>query len=859
MLGLAVATVRARRTAFAGSFTALCLGVAVLTMSALILLSGDGGVPGRYAGAPVLVRSAQGGTGPDGVFLERAPWSARQTEELTRALAAVPGVRRAVPDRSFYAQAVADGEPIRDAGQRKGDRLGHGWSSAALAPYRLTAGRAPHRSDEVALDRALGARPGERITLLTAAGPERFTVSGTVDGPGYYLTDERAAELSGGVRVIGLLTERGADPGAVATAARSAVKDSAVKDSAVKDSAAKDSAAAGSGTVLDGAARSELAPVQDAKTRWIGGQVLTAMGALSAFATVFVVASTFAFSVAGGRRELGLLRAVGATGRQLRRLLYGQALAVGAAGAAAGALLGAALAPALGSVFTDAGFLPPGFAVRRQAWVLAATFAAGLAVALTAVWSASRRAARTGPLEALREAAADDRPMTRARALTGIAFTALGCAAAAGTGFADPTDMTTLALCTAVGLITGVTLLVPAVVPPLVRAVSWPLVRGRGAGGMLVSEGMLTAVRRTASTTAPVLATVGFVVLITGNTQTSVHSYATRDTASVRAEAAVVARDGTPGLSDAAAGSVPGTGLLATTVYGGAAKTPMEAAGIDPGAFADVHHRLRTVSGSLARLRGPGTVAVTESALTTLGGHTTAEVTSAEVTTAEVTSTEVTTAEVTFEDGRTERLRIVAVLADRTAPTPYTALLPRATVRAHDPSALTDVVYRTGPATSSAALRGLGAEEVSVADYARRADAEEDRLVEVFTLLLVAMSAGCTGVAVANTLLMSTADRLRDLRLLRLSGATLRQVLWTVAAETTFVVALGSVLGALTALPSLLGVRAGLTGTFGVPVRLIVPAAPVAAAVAGCLVLALAASVLPARVALAKAVRAGAG
>ncbi|MEU0812137.1 FtsX-like permease family protein [Streptomyces sp. NPDC005970] len=825
MLGLAVATVRARRTAFAGSFAALCLGVAVLTMSTLILLSGDGGVPGRYAGAPVVVRSAQGSTGPDGVFLERAPWSAQQTKELTRALGALPGVRRAVPDRSFSAQAVAGGDPARDARQRAGDRLGHGWSAAALAPYRLTAGRAPQRADEVALDRALGARPGERITLLTAAGAGRFTVSGTVDGPGYYLTDERAAALSGGVRVIGLLTERGADPGAVATAARSVVKGSAVS---------------GAGEVLSGGARSGLAPVQDAKTRWIGGQVLTAMGALSAFATVLVVASTFALSVAGGRRELGLLRAVGATGRQLRRLLYGQALAVGAAGAAAGALLGAALAPALGGVLTDAGFLPPGFAVHRQAWVLAATFAAGLAVALAAVWSASRRAARTGPLEALREAAADDRPMTRARALTGIAFTALGCAAAAGTAFADPADMTTLALCTAVGLVTGVTLLVPAVVPPLVRAVSRPLGRRGGALGVLVREGMLTAVRRTASTTAPVLATVGFVVLITGNTQTSVHSYATRDTVSVRAEAAVVARDGTPGLSDAAAGSVPGTGLLATTVYGGAAKTPVRAAGVDPAAFADVHHRLRTVSGSLARLRGPGTVAVTESALATLGGH--------------------GTTRVTFEDGRTERLRIVAVLSDRTAPAPYALLLPREVVRAHDPNALSDVVYRTGgPAPSPAALRRLGAEEVSVAAYAGRADAEEDRLVEIFTLLLVAMSAGCTGVAVANTLLMSTADRLPDLRLLRLVGATPRQVLWTVAAETAFVVALGSVLGALTALPSLLGLRVGLSGTLGVPVRLVVPVTPVAAAVAGCLVLALAASVLPARAALAKASRVGAG
>ncbi|MER6142104.1 ABC transporter permease [Streptomyces sparsogenes] len=814
MLGLAVATVRARPVSFAGSFAALCLGVAMLTMSALILLAGDTGVPGRYAGAPVLVRSAQS-TGTDGVFLERAPWSARQTRDLTRALSAVPGVRRAVPDRSFYAQAVVDGEPV--GRQRKGDRLGHGWSSAALGPYRLTAGRAPHRPGEVALGRGLGARPGERITLLTAAGPARFTVSGTVDGPGYYLTDERAAALSGGVRVIGLLTEEGADPGAVAAAARSAVQEA--------------------GQVLAGAARGELAPARDAKTRWIGGQVLTAMAVLSGFATVFVVASTFAFGVAGGRRELGLLRTVGATGRQLRRLLYGQALAVGAAGAGAGALLGAAFAPALGAVLTDAGFLPPGFAVHRPAWVLAAAFAAGLAVALTAVWSASRRAARTGPLEALREAASDDRPMTRARAVTGIAFTALGCAAAAATAFADPTDMTGLALVTAVGLITGVTLLVPAVVPPLVRAVTRPLARRRGALGMLVREGTLAAVRRTASTTAPVLATVGFVVLITGNTQTSVHSYADRDTASVRARAAVVARDGTPGLSDAAARSVPGTGPLATTVYAGAARTPWEAAGVDPARFAEVHPRLRAVSGSLARLDGPGTVAVTRSALASLDGH--------------------TAVEVTFEDGRTEKLRIVAVLADGTAPAPYTALLPRHTVRSHDPTALTDVVYRTGPAASPAALRQLGAEEVGVAAYAGRADAEEDRLVEVFTLLLVGMSAGCTGLAVANTLLMATADRLRDLRLLRLSGATTRQVLATVAAETTFVVALGSVLGALTALPSLLGIRAGLSGSLGVPVRLVVPLTPVAVAVAGCLVLALAASVLPARAALAKGTRLG--
>lgn len=202
------------------------------------------------------------------------------------------------------------------------------------------------------------------------------------------------------------------------------------------------------------------------------------------------------------------------------------------------------------------------------------------------------------------------------------------------------------------------------------------------------------------------------------------------------------------------------------------------------------------------------------------------------------------TARLTFEDGTTAPVRVVAVLDDRTVP--YGVLLGRATVRAHDPSALTEVVHRTGGGPA----REAGARETTVEEHAGRDSAEEDRLVWVFTLLLVALSAGYTAVAVASTLLTATADRLPDLRVLRRSGATPRQVLGTVAAETGFVVALGSVLGAVAALPSLLGIRAGLSGTLGVPVDLVVPWTPALAAVAACLLLALAASVLPARRAL---------
>ena len=47
------------------------------------------------------------------------------------------------------------------------------------------------------------------------------------------------------------------------------------------------------------------------------------MSAVSLFMAIFVVGSTFGFVVATRRQELGLLRLIGATGRQIRRLVVG--------------------------------------------------------------------------------------------------------------------------------------------------------------------------------------------------------------------------------------------------------------------------------------------------------------------------------------------------------------------------------------------------------------------------------------------------------------------------------------------------------------------------------------------------------
>ncbi|MGI5155268.1 ABC transporter permease [Microbispora sp. CA-102843] len=761
---------RGRWTGLAGTFVALCLGAAVLTASALLLTSAGPRVPARYAAAPLLVR-APGVPGDENGFAENRPWSPETVEALVRALASVPGVAAAVPDRAFYAQAVVRGRPA-------GGHVARGWSTAALAPHRLLAGRPPVRAGEVVLDRALGLAPGSPVALLTAKGTAPYTVTGLTDGPGPYVSDGEAGRLGGGVRVIGLLTRPQADLAAVRAAVLRAVR----------------GVVGGSGQVLAGPDRAVAEPAADARTRWIGMQVLTAMALLGGFVSVFVVASAFAFRVTQRRREFGLLRAVGATPRQVRLVVYGEALAVGAVAAAAGALLGAVVAPAVGGVLVAAGFEPESFGVRFTPLPVAGAVAAGIAAGLLGAWSASGRAARVRPLEALRDHAAGRTPMTCLRWIAGVVSVAGGLTLAVASGSAREDALVNDVLLAAMALLAGLTLLAPVVLPPLVRVISWPI--SRSAVGMLAGRSAMTAVRRTAATAAPVLLTVGFAVLVTGMVRTTAAAY-TAGRAVDTPAAAVLVPDGAPGLSDAAlaAASVPTTATapLPTTVYG---DRPL-------GALGDGHHAAdeMAVAGWVARDHDwrKGDVVP-----------------------------------LTFEDGSTVRLRIAAVLPDA----PAEVLVSRDTVRAHDPSALTPEAYVSRPAE----MVFPGARTVSVADRAAGDQAEEDRLVWLFTLLLVGVSAGYSGLAIVNTQVMAASARAREFAVLRLSGATRRQVTAAAVAEAALVTGIGTVLGLAVAVPALLGMRAGLAQKSGAAVPLVVPWPTVAAVVAACLVLAAGAS-----------------
>lgn len=417
--GLARAAVRFKPASFAGTFVALMMAALIVSACGILLETGArASVPAeRYATAPVVVAADQYArfvTGSGDSRSESAdllPDTARVDAALAGKAARVPGAEGAVPDFTF---------PVR---QGDGTLTGHGWGAHTFTGAALTSGAAP-RTGEVVLDaaaaRAAKAGVGDTVTLETATGRADFRVSGLAKtGPGDmaegatgWFADAQASALAGHpgkADAIAVLAKDGADADALAAGVEKALAGSGARVHTGDDR----------GAVEDrglGYAREMLTA--------LGGS----FGGIAAMVAVFTASGTVARSVAQRAREFALLRAVGATPRQIRRAVAAEALLVAPAAGLVGCLPGIGLAHWWFGQLQARGAVPEAVDLHISWIPLVVAVGTGLLTALAAGWAAGRRPAKIRPGQALTEASVEPlRP--------GVIRTLLGLGALVGGGF----------------------------------------------------------------------------------------------------------------------------------------------------------------------------------------------------------------------------------------------------------------------------------------------------------------------------------------------------------------------------------------------------------------------------------------
>ncbi|GAA1859482.1 FtsX-like permease family protein [Brevibacterium marinum] len=763
---LAFAQLRSRWSGFVGSFVVIVLGVALVTTTLLVIIASEAKVPDRLADTPIVVtqRPTATLTGSTGA---RQPWENSVGERLASDLQGVDGVDSAIVDRSFYAQVVKDGKPI---GDDEDTTAGHGWSSTKLAPYRLTTGTAPDGPHDVVVDDSLGIGVDDTVGLLTASGERAVTVTGTVDGPGVYVSESMAERLSPGAAAIGLTLDRGTSSEAVA--------------SDVDD-------IAGSADVLTGQQRSALESPSLAKIRAQGGQLLSAMALLGAFVSVFVVASTFAFDVARRRRELALLRVIGATPRQIRGMILGEAAVTGVIGSIVGAVVGVIGGPPVGALLKHLELTDPALHVQPAFVPIGVAVIMGVVVALAGAASAGQRASRVVPMKALRSAQVESRGTTRAMAVLGSIALAVGVVFAVITVMTEANRQLVLGLVTAMILTVAAALLAPFLIVPAVKFLSWPVRRCRGAATMLVRSEILNAPRRAGSIAAPIILTIGFATLISALAPTISTAYPAGVTAALSGQK-IVQPVGTPGLSeplvqDITRGTDQHVAALYTQLFVDDPSMPGEA------------NTIVDAQGRLAPSDHTSDGLVVQQQLADQFGWATGD-----------------SVRVGFVDGTSEHLPITKIIETSTAQPPVS--LSRSIVRSHDRSTMTDDLFIAAQDAPDDA--GPRAESQDAKTFADREYADDARLFEQFSTILLILAVGYSALSVANTIGMAAHARRGDLAVLRGAGGTIKQIVGLISAETFLIGLIGALLGLTATMPPLAAIAAGLEQTTGVPVSI---------------------------------------
>jgi putative ABC transport system permease protein len=781
----------AHRLRYALTALAVLLGVAFIAgtfvLNDTINASFNGLFTQIYQGTSAVVRAAEPFNPGTNLQVQRQ----RIPASLAGRLARVPGVKAVAADIEGYAQLVTrHGKPIKGTSSGA-PTLGVAWTgTSTLNPLRLLPGGQPPRtSSQVVIDRHSAAvghfRVGDQVTILSQLHPATYTITGIAswgraDSPlGATIaafTPARAARVlgqPGKVSQISIEAAPHVPQPLLMSRLRAAIR--------------------GTPGVQVVSSQAVIAEGQQSIRQALSfiGVFLLVFAFVALFTGSFVIFNTFSIIVAQRLRELALLRAVGASRRQVMASVLGESVIIGVLASVAGLGAGIALAIGLKAGLSELGFDLPATGLVVNPRTILVSPAAGIVVTLAAAISPARRAARIPPVAAIQDVAAEPRRPPVVRAVRG-AVLAAGGGAALGAGLSGAAgNRVVLTGAGALAVFTGVAVLGPFVARPASRLLGAPLA-ARGTTGQLGRQNAMRNPSRTAVTAAALMVGVTLVSLTAIVASSVKASVGTIIDSAVRADFVVSsgsALGGSAGFSPrlerslaalpqvrATAGLRSGVVKIGGQVVQVVATDPVQAAPL---------FNLGVTRGNLARMTTRGIAVSTQAAASqhlSLGSR----------------------VPVTFASNGNATYTVQVIYSVRDLAGDY--ILPLAAARAHFPQALdADVFVKLAAGVSARAGRHAigqvlaaypGATLEDQVQYkAQQAQQVNQLLNLVYGLLALAIVIALIGIA--NTLALSVHERTRELGLLRAVGTTRGQLRSIVRAEALIISLFGALEGLL--------------------------------------------------------------
>ncbi|MFK4147983.1 ABC transporter permease [Streptomyces sp. NPDC004065] len=706
---------------------------------------------------------------------------------------AVQGVRSAEGTVFSTSVTVVDADKNNLSPSSGAPTIVGSWNGNDARTMEVSSGTAPRNSGQVMVDADTADKHhlklGDEIGVISAIGTHRARISGiaefTVTNPGaaiFYL-DTRTAQRT-------LVGRTGVYTNVNVTAAPG-VSDAQLKRNVV--------AGIGSGYKVQTAKETADANQKDVQSFMnVMRYAMLGFAGIAFLVGIFLIINTFSMLVAQRTREIGLMRAIGSSRRQVNRSVLAEALLLGVFGSVLGVGAGVGIAVGLMKLMGKIG-MHLSTDDLTVAWTTpVAGVLLGVVVTVLAAYLPARRAGKVSPMAALRDAHAPaDARAGRVRGLIGTVLTLAGGGCLYAAASADKATQGSLWL----GLGIVLTLIGFVVVGPLlaggvVRVLGAVLLRVFGPVGRMAERNALRNPRRTGATGAALMIGLALVACLSVVGSSMVASATDQLDKTVGTDFIVRNDRGQPIIPQAVRAVKATPGLERVTEYktldatlttpDGAVVRKETINAADPTYAQDL--RTKTVAGTLADAYRPGSMSVPEGFAAKHG--------------VKVGST----VAVDFEDGSTAKLTVRAITSDEAVIDKGAMYASIATVARYVPAdrmPLDLLVFATAKdGQQDSAYRALKSAmhdypQYKVRDQTDYKQALKDQIGQLLNMIygLLALAIVVAILGVVNTLALSVVERTREIGLMRAIGLSRRQLRRMIRMESVVIALFGALLG----------------------------------------------------------------